>query len=149
MTGIQERFNKLKLSISVVRDTVLSDEELQSVFLTLPAMLVAHADGVFDLEEKCEIYSICEQLVSDDIAENLRPARVAELYYIACTLVEQNESYIEDILGLIRDEIADQPDSKLLISDMLYNVADSSNGISSVEQTMIQRLEKDLNLKEK
>ena len=148
MIGIQEKFDRLKSLMQVTRDTVLSDKELQSVFLTFPALLVAHSDGMFDVEEKCEVFSICEQLVSDEISDNLRPSRVAELYHVACSLANQGESYTEDIHALIRDEITDQPESKALIEGMIRGMAESSDGVSDVEQTMIERLVKDLKLKE-
>jgi tellurite resistance protein len=141
-----EEFNKLRDSIPVTKDSILSDNELQSVFLTYPALLVANADGVFDAEEKCELFSICEQLVADETPESLRPARIAEIYHVSCSLLEQVENNNDRILTMIRDEIADQPESKELLLEMMVGVADSSDGISAVEQEVIDNLKQFLKL---
>lgn len=146
MTATQEQFENIKASMPITSNTVLSSHELQSVFLTFPALLVANADGTFDAQEKFEMFSICEQLVADDISENLRPSRIAEIYHVACSLLEQGKSYTDQILTIIKDEISDQPDSKELLLNMILGVAESSEGISDAEQEMINKLTKILEL---
>lgn len=149
MATIRKRFEKLKASIPVLKSSVLSDGEVQSVFLTFPALLVAHSDGIFDEKEQCEVYSICEQLVSDDLAANLKSARAAEIYHVSCSLIAQQESCKDEILALIRDDTKGQAETKALLLNMINGVAEASDGISDVEQRMIDTLKKELHLEEK
>jgi uncharacterized tellurite resistance protein B-like protein len=122
-------------------DVPLNDKDLLSVLLTFPAAMVAVADEEVDETERMFLLKISEQLGDDDAGTSHR-ARLesAERYRAFMWLLNEQKRFEEPILNGIKILIQENPDVGEKITNMLWGVAESSDGVSESEQKEISRI---------
>ena len=119
----------------------LSDEDLISVCLSFPGALVAACDGDFDDAERLVMLDVSENLGDGNIAED-SSARLksAEIYRAFMWLLD-NKVELEDLIfSGLKEFLKENKETAQQITEMLYEVADVSDGISEVEQKEINRI---------
>lgn len=119
----------------------LSDEDLISVCLSFPGALVAACDGDFDDAERLVMLDVSEKLGDGNIAED-SSARLksAEIYRAFMWLLD-NKVELEDLIfSGLKEFLKENKETAQQITEMLYEVADVSDGISEVEQKEINRI---------
>tara|TARA_B100001027_G_C16265869_1_gene332046 strand:- start:3217 stop:3666 length:450 start_codon:yes stop_codon:yes gene_type:complete len=119
----------------------LSEEELISVCLSFPGALVAACDGDFDDAERLVMLDVSEVLCNGNIAED-SSARLksAEIYRAFMWLLD-NKAELEDLIfSGLKEFLKDNNETSQQITEMLYEVADVTDGISEVEQKEIDRI---------
>ena len=125
----------------------LSDEDLISVCLSFPGALVAACDGDFDDAERLVMLYVSENLGDGNIAED-SSARLksAEIYRAFMWLLDNKVDLEDLIFSGLKEFLNDNKETSQQITEMLYEVADVSDGISEVEQKEINRITSLLNI---
>ena len=119
----------------------LSDEDLISVCLSFPGALVAACDGDFDDAERLVMLDVSENLGDGNIAED-SSARLksAEIYRAFMWLLDNKVDCEDLIFSGLKEFLKENKETAQQITEMLYEVADVSDGISEVEQKEINRI---------
>ena len=137
-----ENLQRIRTSLYGDRsDVPLDDADLISVLLTFPACLVAAADGEIDVTERLFLLNISEELGSEDVGQSPN-ARLesSERYRAFMWLLNERASYETPILQAIREFLVENPASVVHLRDMLWGMAEASEGISQVEMAEINRI---------
>ena len=141
MQSTIEEFNNVSSQIYKDTKTFLDEKILQSIIATYPSLLIATCDDNFDKIEKGFLLNICKNLVSDDITnEEEQNLYIAEIYSVSIYLILNKNKWENTILNLLASEIADTPQDKDLIESMMFGMAESSEGISSIEKETINKI---------
>ena len=119
----------------------LDDENLISVILTFPAAMVAAIDGKVDETERLFLLNISEELgVEDPGTSHKARLEAAERYRAFMWLLNEQESYEEIIFDGIKLLIEANTETGEHIKNMLWGMADASEGVSESEQQEISRI---------
>ena len=127
----------------------LDNDELASVLLTYPACLIAAADGNVDEAERLFLLNISEELGEVDVSKS-HEARLksAERFRAFMWLLNERKKYDHKILNGIALFLKDNPESKVHIKNMMWGMAEASQGVSAVEKNEIARISKILSIEE-
>ena len=148
---LQEKFKAIYEKYSKERQLELDEATFSSIITTFPSLLVATADTKVDNNEKLLIVSISKSLANsfkgDDsdeaVIELLSYQYYAEFDYLTKN-IEKWESIFIDVLA---EYLKENPENKKIISEMIIDIANASDGICEAEQNVIKELELKLNLK--
>ena len=142
MSIAEENFLKIKdLLYGVGQDVPLEDNELMSVLLTYPACLVAAADGVVDTAERLFLLNVSEELGDGNVSDSpeLR-MRSAERYRAFMWLLSEKEKCDQIILDGLKDFLKSNEEASKQIKEMVWGMAEASEGTSEVEKVEISRI---------
>jgi len=120
------------------RKTVLDENQFSSLLMMYPSVLVATADGEFDVLEK---QNLSESVKETSDGNNLV---ACEMYSELSYLVTADNNVKSQALSCIKDEIADKPEIKSMILELMTAMAESSEGISEFEAKKITELKSQL-----
>ncbi len=125
----------------------LEKKDLISVLLTFPACLVAAADGVVDVDERLYLMNISESLGEEDNS-NSNKARLntAERYRAFMWFLNNKTSSEDMIFSLIREYIGEIQILQQQLSEMMWGMAEASDGVSESEKTEIKRISDELGI---
>ena len=137
-----ETLNKIRTALYGENTLVpLDDENLISVILTYPAAKVAAIDGKVDETERLFLLNISEELgVEDPGTSHKARLEAAERYRAFMWLLNEQESYEEIIFDGIKLLIEANNETGEHIKNMLWGMADASEGVSESEQQEITRI---------
>ena len=144
-------FNKFKEILFGKKNSIpLTDNDLISVLLTFPSCLVAAADNEIDTDERLYLMNISESLGDKDVS-NSNKARLksAERYRAFMWLLNEREKYEEFIFSCIKKYLDIHPETKNNIKDMMWGMAEASDGVSEEEKQEIERIIKKLEINNK
>ena len=146
-----ERLNTIRTALYGERNEVpLDDENLISVILTFPAAMVAAIDGKVDETERLFLLNISEELGSDDPGTS-HQARLeaAERYRAFMWLLCEKDTYEKDIFDGIKFLIQENQQTGEHIKNMLWGMAEASEGVSELEKNEISRISEALGISNK
>ena len=120
------------------RKTCLDENQFSSMLIMYPSALVASADGNFDALEK------------QNLAESVKEASdgnilfACEMYSEISYLISADIDVRKQTLNCIKNEIADKPEIKSMILDLITAMAEASDGISVKEAKSIEEIKSEL-----
>ena len=143
-----EKLNGIRTALYGEKNEVpLDDENLISVLLTFPAAMVAAIDGKVDETERLFLLNISEELGVDDPATSHKARlEAAERYRAFMWLLNEQESYEEIIFDGIKLLIEENSETGEHIKNMLWGMADASEGVSESEHNEISRITETLGI---
>ncbi|MEY4792408.1 MAG: hypothetical protein RIT34_1215 [Bacteroidota bacterium] len=116
------------------RGTFLSIDHFSSMIMMLPATMVACSDGDFDELEKQNLANSCKEI---DANEHVGFEVYAELCHLVGAGAADQRS---KVLDCIKTELSKDASNGELIVEMMTEMADSSDGISSTEAAKISEI---------
>jgi len=146
-----------KKSLEKIRDMLygvgqevpLDDNDLLSVLLTYPACLIAAADGVVDEAERLFLLNVSENLGDGDVSGSPSSRmQSAERYRAFMWLLNEKDNCDEIILDGLKEFLKFNPNTSNHIKEMMWGMAEASDGESEVEKTEISRIYTALDLVE-
>lgn len=148
---LQEKFKKIYTNYCNERAIEMGEAPFASMITTFPSLLVATADGKVDNNEKLTLVNISKSLAESFKDEQTDPALIellsyqyyAEFDYLLKNIEKWKSSFIE----VLSDYLKENPETKILISKMINDIANASSGICEAEQKVVNELENKLNLK--
>lgn len=120
------------------RNTCLDENQFSSLLMMYPAILVATADGNFDALEKQNLAESVKEAADGNILV------ACEMYSELSYLISADDNVKKQALTCIKDEIADKPEIKSMILELMTAMAESSDGVSEVEAQKIAELKTEL-----
>ena len=130
-------------------EVYLDDHDLASILLTFPACLIAAADGNVDTAERLFLLNVSDSLGDGDVNQSSEERlKSAERFRAFMWLLNERENYEEEILNAIKLFLNQQPDSKKDISNMMWGMAESSDGVSEDEKKEILRISEAIGINE-
>jgi len=146
-----EKLNNIRTALYGERNDVpLDDENLISVILTFPAAMVAAIDGKVDETERLFLLNISEELGVDDPGTSHKARlEAAERYRAFMWLLNEQENYEKVILDGIKMLIEDNSETGEHINNMLWGIAEASEGVSEIEKNEILRISEALGISNK
>jgi tellurite resistance protein len=99
-----------------------------------PSVLVANADGEFDALEKQNLSAACYGLEAEPW---ITCEMYSELIFLAKT---EDKEMLENLFSCIKTESKSNEEVKLIITKLMIQMAESSDGISSEESAKIREL---------
>lgn len=116
------------------RNTTLSEDDFSSMLMMFPSVLVANADGDFDALEKQNLSASCYGLEAE-------PWITSELYSELCYLATTTDAEMHNnLFACIKSESKSNEEAKLIITDLMIQMAKSSDGISEEESAKIKEI---------
>ncbi len=116
------------------RNTTLSEDNFSSMLMMFPSVLVANADGDFDALEKQNLSASCYGLEAE-------PWITSELYSELCYLASTTDAEMhKNLFACIKSESKSNEEAKLIITDLMIQMAKSSDGISEEESSKINEI---------
>lgn len=147
MSELQKKAELLYNDYRSETKTILSFEQFSSIIMSLPALCVALADDVIDKEERFFLASISESLVNEDYSnQQEKLLYTSEFYHQLLYLSNNLFKWKEKMLLLLTESLIGDLEGKNFIKKMMYDVAESSNGIDEAERKIIEELQKKLNI---
>ena len=142
MSVAEENFSEIRnILYGVGRDVPIDDNDLLSVLLTYPACLVAAADGVIDETERLFLLNVSEELGGGDVSDSpVRRVKSAERYRAFMWLLNEKDTCDQMILDGLKDFLKSNPEASDQIKEMVWGMADASDGISEEEKVEISRI---------
>ena len=150
MTLMDNRLNEIRTMLyGDTNDVPLGDDELISVLLSYPACLVAAADGIIDVAERLFLLNVSEELGDGDVAQSpeLRLSS-AERYRAFMWLLNEKDKCDTLILDSIKEFLEENEETVGHIKEMVWGMAESSEGVSQEEKNEISRIYAALNITE-
>ena len=146
-----EKLNRIRTALYGEKTLVpLDDENLISVILTFPAAMVAAIDGKVDETERLFLLNISEELGVDDPGTSHKARlEAAERYRAFMWLLNEQESYEKIIFDGIKLLIEENSQTGEHIKNMLWGMAEASEGVSESEQKEISRITEALGIASK
>ena len=117
----------------------LSDEDLLSLALSFPSILIASADGVIDKRERMFFASMAKSL-SSDAPEAERDLCFAELYHCMLNLADLDESAKLELLAILGKYARDDQELKNLLVEQMHGAAEASDGVSDSELAVMSSI---------
>lgn len=116
------------------RNTNLELDDFSSLLMMFPAVLVANADGNFDSLEKQNLAHSCYGLEAE-------PPITCEMYSELCFLAKtEDQDFINNIFSCIKAESNNNEEAQLIITNLMIEMAQASDGISQEESDKIKEL---------
>ena len=127
-------------------ECLFDTDELISIALTYPSVLVACADGLFDADERTYLASIARALGEDEGADVFEEIKYLERYSSLIKLAKLKEGDKSRLLDILAGHCAHDAVIGELILNSMYGIAEASEGISEVEQECIKSIKKQLGI---
>lgn len=135
-----------------MRDIKLNKEQFVYVVNLFPAFRVVMSDGIMDTEEWVTVKRLAkilgDEFASDDLGEekeeNLMLIYRAEFRYLIKNLDEWQDKF----LAALKYYFEQNNTAKEFVLETMYLFASASDGVSEVENEMIQKLTKELALED-
>ena len=121
-------------------ECLFDTDELVSMALTYPPILVACADGTIDKQERVVLATMARALGEDDGDELTEELKYLERYSSFIKLATINDIDKTRLLELLGAYCAEDPEVSTLILNSIYNIAEASNGISRAERNVIDKI---------
>ncbi len=112
----------------------LEKDDFSSVLTMYPAALVSIADGDFAHFERANIVSAIKEAASGD------DLKMCEMYRALSDLLNLDDDQKMQLLSAMREELADRPEIKLIVLELMISAAEAEDGISEVEKASIDSL---------
>lgn len=122
------------------QECLFDGDELVSMALTYPPILVACADGTIDKQERVVLATMARALGDDDGDEQIEELKYLERYANFMKLVAINDIDKTRLLELLGSYCDEDPEVGTLILNSVYDIAEASNGISREEQNVIDEI---------
>lgn len=132
---IEEYFKELQSR----HNYCLDFNDFSSTLALYPATLVAMADGEFSALERGNIISALKEATDNDIV-------LFEMYRLLNNLIELDANEKASLLQSIKEAIADKPDLKAIVLELMVSTADADDGISNEEAALIDELKTTLSI---
>jgi len=117
------------------RNTTLSKDDFSSMLMMFPSVLVANADGDFDTLEKQNLAASCQGLDAE-------PWITCEIYSELCYLATTGDKeMLNNLFECIKSESKSNEEAKLIVTDLMIQMAKSSDGISEEESMKIKEIQ--------
>ncbi len=120
------------------RNTCLDENQFSSLLMMYPSVLVATADGDFDVLEKQNLAESVKEAADGNILI------ACEMYSELSYLISADNNFKKQALTCIKDEIADKSEIKSMILELMTAMAEASDGVSEVEAQKIAELKTEL-----
>ena len=132
-----------------IRRIDISIEQFMYLLNLYPSLLVCMSDGVLDKEEWEGILRIADGL-ADAYVESPDPAEKSKLAQLFRTefryLLENIDRWKKKFLNALKSRLEEHNDDKEFVTEAMYLFANASDGISDIEQSMIEELSERLSL---
>ena len=126
-------------------ERALSDEDLMSLALSYPSILIANADGVIDKKERTFFASMARSLSSES-AEDERDLCFAEIYHCMLRLADLTDADKSALLGILKKHAANDNELKALLVEQMHGAAEASDGVSKSELAEMSNIASTLGL---
>lgn len=126
-------------------ERALSDEDLMSLALSYPSILIANADGVIDKKERTFFASMARSLSSES-AEDERDLCFAEIYHCMLRLADLTDADKSALLGILKKHAANDNELKALLVEQMHGAAEASDGVSESELAEMSNIASTLGL---
>jgi hypothetical protein len=123
------------------RNTCLDENQFSSLLMMYPSILVAIADGDFDALEKQNLAESVKEAADGNILVT------CEMYSELSYLITADNNVKKQALTCIKEEIADKPEIKSMILELMTSMAEASDGLSEIEAQKIAELKTELLIK--
>ncbi|HAA16925.1 MAG TPA: hypothetical protein DCE41_36515 [Cytophagales bacterium] len=145
-----DKMNSLFEQYTAERYISLNKEQFIYIANLFPALLVVLSDGIVDTEEWQTVKKLAHILgaefateeLGEDKEENLTLIYKNEFRY----LLKNREDWEEKILEALKDYFTQNDSSKEFVVETMHLFANSSDGISVVENETIEKLTAELGL---
>ncbi len=141
-------FKKLYGDFKNQSKTKLNEEQFLSLVIFFPAILVVAADGTIDHEEWFYLNQLVKAMANgfdDDKSINIEDLN--ENYQAAIRfLIRELYTWEIEFLPFLKSYLQKNPSAKEDVEDVIYMVADASEGISKKEKKVIVELNEVLDL---
>lgn len=131
------------------RPARLTQDQFIYLVQMFPALLVSMSDGVLDKEEWEAVLKTSENL-GKNFAVSSGAADVNELTDVYKTefryLLDNYERWKKKFINALQEYLSENPSAKDLVLESMYLFANAADGISKVEQEMIDELSNRLDL---
>lgn len=141
-------FKKLHESFIQQAESKLNEEQFLSLIIFFPAILVVAADGTIDHEEWFYLSRIIKAMADgfdDDKTLNLKDLE-AEYQSTMRFLVRELHTWEEVFIPFLQTYLQKNTSAKEDVSDVIYMVAEASEGVSKKEKKVIMMLNEKLGL---
>ena len=126
-------------------ERALSDEDLMSLALSYPSILIANADAVIDKKERTFFASMARSLSSES-AEDERDLCFAEIYHCMLRLADLTDADKSALLGILKKHAANDNELKALLVEQMHGAAEASDGVSESELAEMSNIASTLGL---
>ncbi|GAB4335596.1 MAG: hypothetical protein OHK0038_13390 [Flammeovirgaceae bacterium] len=127
----------------------ITQTEFEPLFIFFPALLVVSGDGQVDAEEWVYVKYLAKFMADTfkkDLSSSDRDRLENEYYKEISYLLKSLSSWEDKFIDSLREYIADDDKLKQDIDDVLHTFAEASGGESEVEQEVIEKIKKRLNI---
>lgn len=128
-------------------ECILETDDLISIALSFPAVLVAMSDGNLDLAEKRYLANIAKQLGDEVTEKNDSDVFAFERYFGLKSLLNLEKHQQSKLLDLLATFCKHDSELSYLIWNSMSGVAEASEGVSKSEAQTMQMLREKLKLK--
>jgi uncharacterized tellurite resistance protein B-like protein len=143
-----EKFFPLRSEYEQERNLKFNEEQFLALLYTLPAILIASADGRVDENEKRYMQNIPSDLLAAYRNENYNEVignEFSQSYFTEVQyLIEHITRWKDKFIEALRDELNNKLNDKNAIYEMMWKTAYSSENVSDNEIRMLKKLTKAL-----
>ncbi|MDR0926413.1 MAG: hypothetical protein LBO69_01430 [Ignavibacteria bacterium] len=122
------------------RKTCLDEGEFTAMLVMYPAVLVGYADKHLDKDEKKNFVASLAEIAKED--EVVAYETYSELTYLMLAQKPRRD----EALGCLKEYLQENAEDKELVIALMNSMAETSDGISAVEQKKIDELKTILSL---
>lgn len=123
----------------------LIESEFQTLLVFFPAILVVAADGTIDHEEWLYINQLIRAMANT--SDNDSTDKLEEEYEKAIKfLIRELHTWEEQFIPILQEILSKKPALKEEITEVIYIVADASDGVSKKEMKVLNKLKEQLGL---
>lgn len=144
-----QTFRSLWQNYQNERKIELTEDQFAALVYTFPSVLVAHADGKIDEEERFfmkELPQVMTEGYLQDSTGQLETT-LTEDYFKEISFVLKNlQKWKNPFLDALRSQLTDSTNERNAIFKTMWRTADSSDDISSAERGAIDSISKQLGL---
>ena len=112
----------------------LEFDDFTSCLVMYPAALVAMADGDFGPFERVNVISALKEATAGNEFKSF------EMYRLLTDLLKYSEEEKNELLAAMKDALAESPENKLAILELMISTAEAEDGISEIEKNAIDQL---------
>ena len=121
-------------------ECLFNNDELISIALSYPSLLVATCDGVFDKNEKIFMATVARELGDKEINNDDDELKYLERYACFVKLLELDVKTKDKILDILSEFCSQDPSLGIAIYNSMIGIAETSSGISTEEHKTINHL---------
>ncbi|RYD79380.1 MAG: hypothetical protein EOP53_09750 [Sphingobacteriales bacterium] len=141
---------ELKQDYLKERKTEMSEDQFAALVYTFPSILVAHADGKIDRQEKQFMRELPELLTEGYMEDGINVVAGATLtkdYFSEVNfIIKHLENWEARFLEALKEQLHSSLNERNAIFEMMWRTADSSKDISEEERVKIEEISAALGL---